>query len=177
MPLQKILAGIKINISVLGYGHIGFEVVNGIEKYNRAFQDNQITIQNILIKDKSKYDNQLSCFTENPDDIISNKSDLVLDLLNNIDYSLEYLPKVMQSGKSIVISGKIFLSEHCNFIFKEAEKHDVKLLIGSCISSDLPINISVNNPYYAGKPDIEKRGNSSSEVAAAIIEDIFYFYS
>lgn len=175
--MKKKAIGRKIKISILGYGHIAKDLVSGIIRYNNANENNKIYIENILVKNKSKYDNPKYNFTENEEDILNNSSHLVLDLMNNIDYSLEYLPKVMQSKKSILIAGKIFLSEHGNLIFKHAKENDVRLLIGPCISSDLPIYISEKNPYYSGLGYKLIRGNGSDDVSAAILEDIFCFYS
>jgi homoserine dehydrogenase len=175
--LKKILGGHKINISILGYGHIAKALVSGIVRYNNANKDNPIDIGNILVKSASKHFEEKYNFTENPEDIYTNSSDLIIDLMNNVDYSVDYLPKIMSHKKSVLIAGKIFLSEHGELIFKNARENDVRVLIGSCISADLPINLSTKNPYYTGQEYKESRGNNSADVSAAILEDIFYFYS
>jgi homoserine dehydrogenase len=169
--------GHKINISILGYGHIGKALVSGIVRYNNHNKENPIDIGNILVKSVSKHFEEKYNFTENPEDIYTNSSDLVIDLMNNLEYSVDYLPKIMSHNKSVLICGKTFLSGHGEMIFKQARKNDVRVLIGSCISADLPINLSKKNPYYTGQEYKEFRGNSSADVSAAILEDIFYFYS
>ena len=175
--MKKKLAGFKINISILGYGHIGRDLVAGIIKYNEKNPDDIIVINNILVKDKVKNLDENYNFTDDPLDILTNKSDLVVDLMDNIEYSLEYLPQLFAAKKSVLLAGKIFLSEHGEFLFKQAKANDAQILIGSCISSDMPIHISTKNPYYNGEEYKVKRGNNSAEVSSAILEDIFYFYS
>ena len=167
---------IKINISILGYGHIGKELVFGINHYNAANLEDQININHILVKNTLKYSEKLNQFTSDENDIINDSSDLVIDLLNNIDYSLDLLPKITDQKKSLIIVGKIFLSENIKFLNEITFKNDVKFLIGSCVSSDFPIKISLNNPYFDGNEYLNERGNSSTEISAAIMEDIFYYY-
>jgi len=175
--LKKKADGRKINISIIGYGHIGKEVVSGITTYNQRNNDNKINVVNILVKDKQKYGEVDQSFTENPDDLINNISDLVVDLSGDITNSLVYLPRLMEYKKSILIADKILLSDHAELIFSKARENNVRVLIGSCVSSSLPINISKNSPYYDGSDCKEVRGNGSTEVSSAILEDIFYFYS
>lgn len=177
MPLKKKRTGLKINISILGYGHIGRDLVAGIIRYNEKNPDDTITINNILVKNKVKYLDKNYNFTDDFLDILINKSDLIIDVMNNVEYSLECLSKIFASKKSILITNKILLSEHGEFLFKQAKINEVQILIGSCISSDMPIHISTKNPYYTGEEYKVKRGNNSAEVSSAIIEDIFYFYS
>ena len=123
-----------------------------------------------------KYGEVDQSFTENPDDLINNISDLVVDLSGDITNSLVYLPRLMEYKKSILIADKILLSDHAELIFSKARENNVRVLIGSCVSSSLPINISKNSPYYDGSDCKEVRGNGSTEVSSAILEDIFYFY-
>ncbi len=175
--MKKKLAGFKINISILGYGHIGKDLVAGIIRHNEKNPDDIITINNILVKNKVKHLDENYNFTDCPSDILTNRSDMVVDVMDNIEYSLKYLPQVFAAKKSVLIVGKIFLSEHGEFLFKQAKANDAQILIGSCISSDMPIHISTKNPYYTSEEYKVKRGNNSAEVSSAILEDIFYFYS
>ena len=154
----------KINISIIGYGHIGKNLVSGIEMYNNL-NSNKINIVNILVKDISKYNDPEYNFTQNPEDVINDKSDLVLDLTSDIENSINYLPKLIDSKKSILLANKIFLSDHSESIFKKAKENNVSVLIGSCISSSLPIRLSKNNPYYNGSEYKEVRGNGADEFA------------
>ena len=129
-----------------------------------------------MVRNKAKYYKKYN-FTEDINDILFDNSDLVIDLMNNVDTSLEYFTKIVQHNKPIVVTNKVFLSEHGNKIFDLSKENRTKVLIGSCISTDMPILVSRLNPYFSGSDRLEKRGRSSSDIASAILEDIFYFYS
>jgi homoserine dehydrogenase len=177
LHLKKKPIGLKIKISILGYGYIAKDFVSGVIRYNNKNPEDTITINNILVKDKSKYIDENYNFTEILSDILDNESDLIVDLMNNKEASLSYLPQIFDKHKSVLLPDKVLVSEHGNIIFNEANKNDVMVLIGSCISADMPIHLSTKNPYYTGEEYKEKRGNSSADFSAAILEDILYFYS
>lgn len=167
-----------MNISIIGNGFIASALIEIINDYNKKEEANTININNVLVRNPSRYSNVSEYMTTDLEDILQNQSDIVIDLSNNIKFSLEILPKIAAAGKSIMVLGKVFLSEHGKFVSSLEKEYGIKVLIGACISADLPLNISDSNPmYYPGVNYIEKRGNSSDQVCTAIFEELIYFYS
>jgi homoserine dehydrogenase len=167
-----------MNISIIGNGFIASALIDTINECNKREEVEQININNILVRNPSRYKNVPDNMTTDLEDILQNESDIVIDLSNNIDFSLEALPKIAAAGKSIMVLGKVFLAEHGKFIFNLEKQYGIKVSIGACVSSDLPINISDSNPLrYPGRNYVEKRGNSSDQVCTAIFEELIHFYN
>lgn len=167
----------KINISIIGNGFIASCLIKEINEYNKKDDVNQITIDHILVRNPSRYNEVLDNMTTNIQDLLDGPSNVIIDLTNNTDFSLSSMPKFAAAGKSILVANKILLSEHGKTIFDIQKQYGVKVLIGACLSADSPIHISPENPLYVpGKNYLEKRGNSSDQICAAIFEELLYFY-
>lgn len=140
---KKKQAGSTVKVALLGFGTVGSSVARvlaaskfpGIELthiFNRDVQRKQTS-------DAAKAVPASVIWTENIDDILHSKVDVVVELMGGLDPVEGWLRKVLASGKSVVTANKQLIAYRGANLAKLAAANNVHLVYGAAVAGGVPV--------------------------------------
>ena len=78
-------------------------------------------------------------WTENFDDILNSRADIVVELMGGLDPAEKWLRKCFAAGKSVVTANKQLIAYRGAGLSKLAEKHGVQLMHGAAVAGGVPV--------------------------------------
>jgi len=132
-----------IKVALLGFGTVGSSVAKllaaskypGIELayiYNRNVARKQTS-------DAARYVPKTAVWTENINDVLNSKVDVVIELMGGLNPAESWLRKVLTSGKSVVTANKQLIAYRGSALAKIAAKHGVQLVYGAAVAGGVPV--------------------------------------
>ena len=123
-----------MNIAILGYGTIG----KGVYKIAEGRED--IVVKKILEK-KEKFDEKIiDLFTNDPSEIIDDKSiDLVVEVLGGYDFAKGLIVKALENKKHVVTANKEIIAKDIDSLLEIAKNNNVTLLYEASVGGGIPI--------------------------------------
>lgn len=132
-----------MKIALLGFGVVGqgFYEIFADQKQSLIDEFNQpIEIGKILIRPNEKHENfkDLS-FTDNFEDILSYKPDVVISAMGGITPAFTYASRVMANGSSFITSNKDLIASHYDELHEIAKEYKVRLLFEASVAGTIPL--------------------------------------
>ncbi|WP_326908316.1 homoserine dehydrogenase [Sedimentibacter sp. MB31-C6] len=125
-----------MKIGLLGFGTVGSGIYEIISQ-NKNFQEKEIVISKILIRNKNKI--KLNQMTINPDDIFEDDNiDLIVEVMGGIQPAYEYILKSLNSGKHVVTANKAVVSKYLNEFTEAAKRNNVAFLYEASVCGGIP---------------------------------------
>jgi homoserine dehydrogenase len=132
-----------MKIALLGFGTVGSSVARvlaeskfpGIELthiYNR-------NVERKRTSDAAKCVPASVVWTENFDDILNSRADIVVELMGGLDPAEKWLRKCFAAGKSVVTANKQLIAYRGAGLQKLATKHGVQLMHGAAVAGGVPV--------------------------------------
>jgi homoserine dehydrogenase len=132
-----------VKIALLGFGTVGSSVARvlaeskfpGVELthiYNRDVERKRTS-------DAAKCVPASVVWTENFDDILNSRADIVVELAGGLDPAEKWLRKCFAAGKSVVTANKQLIAYRGTGLSKLAAKHGVQLMHGAAVAGGVPV--------------------------------------
>ena len=122
-----------MNIAVLGYGTVGREVVDIVDK-NIDYMD----IVKILRSERATIDGD-ERMTKNFDEILNDGNiDTVVECIGGLHPAYEYVSECIKCGKNIVTANKYMLATYYDEIMNLSEEYDVYVLFEATVGGGIP---------------------------------------
>lgn len=136
-------SGAPIKIALLGFGTVGSSVARvlsasklpGIELthiFNR-------TVERKRMSDAARHVPGSVVWTENFDDILNSRADIVVELMGGLVPAEGWLRKCFVAGKSVVTANKQLIAYRGAGLKKLAAKHNVQLMHGAAVAGGVPV--------------------------------------
>jgi homoserine dehydrogenase len=132
-----------VKIALLGFGTVGSSVARvlaeskfpGVELthiYNRGVERKRTS-------DAAKRVPGSVVWTENFDDILNSRADIVVELVGGLVPAESWLRKCFAAGKSVVTANKQLIAYRGAGLSKLAAKHGVQLMHGAAVAGGVPV--------------------------------------
>jgi len=132
-----------IKVALLGFGTVGSSVAKllaaskypGIELthiYNRNVARKQTS-------DAARYVPKTAIWTENINDVLNSKVDVIIELMGGLNPAEAWLKKALTSGKSVVTANKQLIAYRGAALAKLATKHGAQLIYGAAVAGGVPV--------------------------------------
>jgi homoserine dehydrogenase len=132
-----------VKIALLGFGTVGSSVARvlaeskfpGVELthiYNRSVERKRTS-------DAAKCVPASVVWTENFDDILNSRAEIVVELMGGLDPAEKWLRKCFAAGKSVVTANKQLIAYRGSGLSKLAAKHGVQLMHGAAVAGGVPV--------------------------------------
>lgn len=141
--LKKKNADATVKVALLGFGTVGGSVAKVLAA--SKFPDLQLThIFNRSIERKrtsaaAKAVPASVLWTENIDDILQSKVDIVVELMGGLNPVEGWLRRALASGKSVVTANKQLIAYRGASLAKLAAQHKVHLTYGAAVAGGVPV--------------------------------------
>ncbi|MBI4566145.1 MAG: homoserine dehydrogenase [Planctomycetes bacterium] len=132
------------SIALLGCGTVGRGLVELIRK-NRALIAERsgvdLTISKILVRDmgKDRGDVDRSLLTCRPEEVITNGSDVVVELIGGIEPARTFIARAIGEGKNVVTANKAVLAHSGAELFRAAAARNVRIGFEASVGGGIPI--------------------------------------
>jgi homoserine dehydrogenase len=141
--VKKKQAGSTVKVALLGFGTVGSSVARvlaaskfpGIELtyiFNRDVQRKRTSAAAKVVPASVVW-------TENIDDILNSKADVVVELMGGLNPVEGWLRKVLSSGKSVVTANKQLIAYRGANLAKLAAVNKVHLVYGAAVAGGVPV--------------------------------------
>jgi homoserine dehydrogenase len=136
-------AAASVKIAILGFGTVGSSVAKllTISKLP-GIELTHIFNRDIARKRLSDAANQIPAsvvWTENFDDILKSRVDIVVELMGGLDPAESWLRKCFAAGKSVVTANKQLIAYRGASLGRLAAKHKVQLVHGAAVAGGVPV--------------------------------------
>jgi homoserine dehydrogenase len=136
-------AAAPVKIALVGFGTVGSSVARvlataklpGIE-LTHIFNRNVARKRN---SDAAKCVPAKVVWTENFNDILNSRADIVVELMGGLDPAEGWLRKCLASGKSVVTANKQLIAYRGAALMRLAAKHNVQLMHGAAVAGGVPV--------------------------------------
>jgi homoserine dehydrogenase len=136
-------AAAPVKIAILGFGTVGSSVAKllgaqklpGIELTHIFNRD----IARKRLSDAAKHVSPSVVWTENFDDILNSRVDIVVELMGGLDPAEKWLRKCIAAGKSVVTANKQLIAYRGASLGRLAAKHKVQLVHGAAVAGGVPV--------------------------------------
>jgi homoserine dehydrogenase len=140
---QPVSSAATVKVAVLGFGTVGSSVARvlaegkfpGVELthvYNRGVERKRTS-------DAAKCVPASVVWTENFDDILNSRADIVVELVGGLDPAEKWLRKCFAAGKSVVTANKQLIAYRGAGLSRLAAKHSVQLMHGAAVAGGVPV--------------------------------------
>ncbi len=141
----------KLKIGLLGCGTVGGGLVELVHKNSSLIRQRagvELSISKILVRDPLKerahaVDRDL--LTTNPDKVINNGCDLVVELVGGIEPARGFIQRSLARGKHVVTANKALLAIDGFSLMKAAEIQNVRLGFEASVCGGIPIIRALRN--------------------------------
>jgi homoserine dehydrogenase len=141
--IATLSAATPVKIALLGFGTVGSSVARvlaeskfpGVELthiYNR-------NVERKRTSDAAKCVPATVVWTENFDDILNSRVDIVVELVGGLVPAESWLRKCFAAGKSVVTANKQLIAYRGAGLAKLAAKHGVQLMHGAAVAGGVPV--------------------------------------
>ena len=149
----------EFNISIVGLGTVGSNVVKSIENLNNKIINKSIfkfNIAGLSAKDKNKkriFDLSQYQWFENPLDLVDKgKCDILIELVGNQKgLSYDLIKKAIQNKIHVVTANKALLANYGNELFNLAYENKVQILFEAAVAGGIPIINILNNSLFLNR--------------------------
>jgi homoserine dehydrogenase len=136
-------AAAPVKIAILGFGTVGSSVAKllTISKLP-GIELTHIFNRDIARKRLSDAANQIPAsvvWTENFDDILKSRVDIVVELMGGLDPAESWLRKCFAAGKSVVTANKQLIAYRGASLGRLAAKYKVQLVHGAAVAGGVPV--------------------------------------
>jgi homoserine dehydrogenase len=132
-----------VKVAILGFGTVGSSVARvlltskfpGVELthiYNR-------NVERKRTSDAAKRVPASVIWTENIDDVLKSKVDIVIELMGGLTPAEGWIRKALASGKSVVTANKQLIAYRGASLFKLAAQNNVQLVHGAAVAGGVPV--------------------------------------
>jgi homoserine dehydrogenase len=134
----------KLKIGLLGCGTVGrglLELVSKNEALVRQRSGVELRITKILVRDldKERHGVDRSLLTSDPDKVLNNGCDLVVELVGGIEPARSFIERSLARGKHVVTANKALLALDGFSLMKTAEEQKVRLGFEASVCGGIPI--------------------------------------
>ncbi len=133
-----------VKIGLLGCGTVGSGLVELINKNRTLVRERSgvdLKITKVLVRDLAKprpgVDRAL--LTNNPDDVLKNGCDLVVELIGGLEPAGRFIAEAIESKKSVVTANKALLAQGGTDLFRAAANRGVRLGFEASVCGGIPI--------------------------------------
>jgi homoserine dehydrogenase len=142
-PVKPGKSTAPVKIALLGFGTVGSSVAKvlatsklpGIELtmiFNRDVARKRAS-------EAAKYVAPSVAWTENFDDVLNSKADIVVELMGGLNPAESWLRKCFAAGKSVVTANKQLIAYRGVALQRLAAKHGVQLTHGAAVAGGVPV--------------------------------------
>ena len=138
-----ISSAVPARIALVGFGTVGSSVARvlaagkfpGIELTHIFNRD----VERKRMSDAAKCVPASVVWTENFDDILNSKADIVVEVIGGLNPIEGWLRKAMTAGKSVVTANKQLIAYRGAGLLRLAAKHNVLLVHGAAVAGGVPV--------------------------------------
>ena len=132
-----------VKIALLGFGTVGSSVARVIaESKLPGIELTHIFNRNVECKRASAAAKCVPAsvvWTENFDDILNSRAEIVVELMGGLDPAEGWLKKCFAAGKSVVTANKQLIAYRGAALSRLAAKHGVQLVHGAAVAGGVPV--------------------------------------
>ena len=133
-----------IKIGLCGLGTVGKSFFDHLNVHKKRIASNiDQDFKLLAIADRSiekKINNKDFILTKNPIEVAENPDiDIVVELIGDIDTSLELVTKSIKNNKQIITANKALIAKHGDEIFSQAKQNDVFIGFEASVAGAIPI--------------------------------------
>jgi homoserine dehydrogenase len=140
---KKKQTGSTVKVALLGFGTVGSSVTRVLA----ASKFSGIELTHIFNRDVQRKQTSAAAkavpasviWTENIDDILKSKVDVVIELMGGLNPVEGWLRKALASGKSVVTANKQLIAYRGASLFKLAAANNVHLVYGAAVAGGVPV--------------------------------------
>jgi homoserine dehydrogenase len=134
----------KLKIGLLGCGTVGrglVELVGRNDALVRQRAGVELRITKILVRDldKERHGVDRALLTSDPDKVLNNGCDLVVELVGGIEPARSFIERSLARGKHVVTANKALLALDGFSLMKAAEQQKVRLGFEASVCGGIPI--------------------------------------
>jgi homoserine dehydrogenase len=134
----------KLKIGLLGCGTVGrglVELVGRNDALIRQRSGVELRITKILVRDldKERHGVDRALLTSDPDKVLNNGCDLVVELVGGIEPARSFIERSLSRGKHVVTANKALLALDGFSLMKAAEEQKVRLGFEASVCGGIPI--------------------------------------
>ena len=138
------MADKTVKIGLLGCGTVGRGLVELIGKNRALIRERSgvdLKISKVLVRDlkKDRPGVDKGLLTLNPDDVLKNGCDLIVELIGGINPAKQFISEAIESKKSVVTANKALLALTGTDLFRAAAAHGVRLGFEASVCGGIPI--------------------------------------
>lgn len=132
-----------VRVALLGFGTVGSSVARLLAELRLpGIELTHIFNRNVApkrISDKAKYVPSSVVWTENFDDILRSRADIVVELMGGLKPAEDWLKKCFAAGKSVVTANKQLIAYRGTSLFRLAAGNNVQLVHGAAVAGGVPV--------------------------------------
>jgi homoserine dehydrogenase len=132
-----------VRIALLGFGTVGSSVARLLAELKLpGIELTHIFNRNVARKrasDGAKYVPASVVWTENFDDILRSRADIVVELMGGLKPAEDWLRKCFGAGKSVVTANKQLIAYRGTSLFRIAAANNVQLVHGAAVAGGVPV--------------------------------------
>jgi homoserine dehydrogenase len=140
---SNIASATPAKIALLGFGTVGSSVARVLAE--SKFQGIELThiynrdVERKRTSDAAKYVSASVVWTENFEEILNSRADIVVELVGGLIPAEAWLQKCFAAGKSVVTANKQLIAYRGAGLAKHAAKHGVQLMHGAAVAGGVPV--------------------------------------
>ncbi|MDP2848614.1 MAG: homoserine dehydrogenase [Humidesulfovibrio sp.] len=135
-----------LRLGIAGFGTVGSglaQILHENREIILARTGRDIAITTVLVRDLSKKRAAATGpevrFTNNPDDLLSNEVDVVVELMGGVDLARDLITRALQAGKHVVTANKHLLALHGPELSALAASKGLGLFYEASVAGGVPI--------------------------------------
>ncbi len=134
----------KLKIGLLGCGNVGRGLVELVDRNDALIRQRsgvELRITKILVRDldKERQGVDRTLLTTQPDKVLNNGCDLVVELMGGIEPARSFIERSLARGKHVVTANKALLALDGFSLMKAAEVQKVRLGFEASVCGGIPI--------------------------------------
>jgi homoserine dehydrogenase len=140
---SKLNTPVPVKVALLGFGTVGSSVARVLaESKFPGIELTHIYNRNV---DRKRTSDAARCvpasaiWTENFDDILNSRAEIVVELVGGLDPAETWLRKCFAAGKSVVTANKQLIAYRGASLAKLAAKQGVQLMHGAAVAGGVPV--------------------------------------
>src|SRR4051812_36733347 len=126
-----------MNVALLGYGTVG----QAVARLLLAKHSSRLTLTHVFNRgvDRKRVDLGGVVWTEQFEDVLAARPDVVVELLGGIDTPLEYVTRAIEAGCSVVTANKQIIAAQGAALPRRARAHGVELRFEGSVAGGVPV--------------------------------------
>jgi homoserine dehydrogenase len=146
------MSGRQLRIGLLGCGNVGGGLVELVTRSHSLIRKRagvDLSISSILIRDaeKNRVGIDPKLFTTDPNRVIGNGCDLVVELLGGIEPARSLILQALDGGKHVVTANKALLAQEGFKLLEAAESRKLRFGFEASVCGGIPIIRSLRNGF------------------------------